>query len=74
MRSLTIKLEPEQNAWLEKQSRALKRSKGELVRDLINDRQAASDSSLGRALADLCGCLKGSKDLSVRPLSGYGRR
>jgi hypothetical protein len=74
VRSLTIKLKPEQDAWLEEQARAVKRSKGALVRDLISRQQAAGNqASLGDQLADLCGCLSGSKDLSTRSLKGYGR-
>ena len=45
-----------------------------IVRDLIDQRQAGRNGSLGQALADLRGCLRGSKDLSTRPLKGYGRR
>jgi hypothetical protein len=70
---LTIKLEPEQNAWLERQARALKRSKGGIIRDLIDQQHAGTNGSVGQALADLRGCLKGSKDLSTRRLKGYGR-
>ena len=43
---------------------------GELLAQQTNGRQ----ESLGGALADLCGCLKGAKDLSTRGLEGYGRR
>ena len=74
MHTLTIKLKAEQAAWLKKQAAALKRSKGGIVRDLIDQRQAGRNGSLGQALADLRGCLRGSKDLSTRPLKGYGRR
>jgi hypothetical protein len=73
VKTLTIKLEPQQDAWLEKQAQALKRSKGSIVRDLISERQGAKDGSLGHVLRDLCGSLKGSRDLSTRPLKGYGR-
>jgi predicted transcriptional regulator len=73
MRTLTIKLKPEQDAWLQKQARALKRSKGGIIRELIAQRQAGQNGSLGDALADLRGCLRGSKDLSARSLKGYGR-
>ena len=73
MRTLTIKLKPEQDAWLQKQARALKRSKGGIIRELIAQRQAGQNGSLGDALADLRGCLRGSKDLSTRSLKGYGR-
>jgi len=73
MQTLTIKLEPEQDAWLQRQARALRRSKGGIIRDLIHQQQTAKNGSVGQALADLCGCLKGSKDLSTRRLKGYGR-
>ena len=74
MHTLTIKLKPEQDAWLAKQAKALKRSKGGIIRDLVDQRQAGQKGSLGQTLADLRGCLEGSKDLSTRPLKGYGRR
>jgi hypothetical protein len=74
MTTLTIKLEREQEAWLEQQAKVLKRSKGGIIRDLIQRQQVRPEGSLGEALADLCGCLSGSKDLSTRPLKGYGRR
>jgi hypothetical protein len=73
VRTLTIKLETSQDAWLERQAQALNRSKGSVLRELINERQAARSGSLGHVLRDLCGSLKGSKDLSTRPLKGYGR-
>jgi hypothetical protein len=74
MTTLTIKIEREQEAWLERQAKALKRSKGGIIRELIRRQQVAPTGSLGEALADLCGCLSGSKDLSTRSLKGYGRR
>ena len=73
MKTVTIKLEPEQATWLEQQARALKRSKGGIIRELINERQAAKGKSVGHMLRDLRGSLKGSRDLSTRPLKGYGR-
>ena len=72
MHTLTIKLKPEQDAWLKKQAIALKRSKGGIVRDLIDQRQAGGNGSLGQALADLRGCLRGSKDL--RPSNAASSR
>ena len=39
-----------------------------IIRDLIQRQQVRPEGSLGEALADLCGCLSGSKDLSTRPL------
>jgi predicted transcriptional regulator len=74
MTTLTIKLEPEQQAWLDRQAKALKRSKCGIIRDLIQRQQVRPEGSLGQALADLCGSVAGSPDLSTRPLKGYGRR
>ena len=74
MTTLTIKIEPEQEAWLERQAKVLKRSKGGIIRDLIQREQVRPEGSLGEALADLCGCLSGARDLSTRRLKGYGSR
>jgi predicted transcriptional regulator len=71
---LTIKLKSDQEAWLQRQAKALKRSKGTIIRELIDQQQEGKNGTLGQALADLCGCLSGSKDLSTRALKGYGRR
>lgn len=74
VKTLTIKLEEHQDAWLEAQAQTLHRSKGSVLRELIAQRQqAANDGTLGQRLHDLCGSLKGSRDLSTRPLKGYGR-
>jgi hypothetical protein len=73
MRTLTVKLEADQDLWLEQQARALKRSKGGIIRELISERQMTKRGSIGHVLRDLCGSLAGSKDLSTRPLTGYGR-
>ena len=74
MTTLTIKIEPQQQAWLDRQAKALKRSKGGIIRDLIQRQQIRPEGSLGEALADLRGSVRGSRDLSTRPLKGYGRR
>ncbi len=74
MKTLTIKLEPAQENWLEKQATVTKRSKGRVIRDLIAGQQAQEHQSLGADLADLCGSLSGSKNLSTRSLKGYGAR
>jgi predicted transcriptional regulator len=36
MHTLTIKLEREQHAWLQSQAKALRRSKGAIIRELIS--------------------------------------
>lgn len=73
MQTLTIKLEYDQEAWLKEKARSLKRSKGAVIRELIKQHQLDNTGSLGQALADLRGCLKGSKTSSTRPLKGYGQ-
>ena len=73
--TLTIKLKSDQKAWLHRQAKALKQSKGAVIRDLIHQQQhSGKNGSLGQALAELRGCLEASKDLCTRPLKGYGRR
>jgi hypothetical protein len=74
MTTLTIKLGPQQEAWLKHRAKTLKRSKGAIIRDLIACQQVRPEGSVGQTLADLCGCVSGSKDLSTRSLRGYGRR
>lgn len=74
MRTLGIKLESGQYSWLKRQAKALKRSKGAIIRELITQQQVGKSGSLALMLADLRGCLNGSKDLSTRPLKGFGRR
>ena len=73
MRTLTIKLEPQQHRWLARQARLLKKSKGEVIRELIQQTHVNPRGSVGEALADLCGCLNGSKNLSTRSLKRYGQ-
>ena len=72
MNGVTIKLAPEQLAWLARQAKAKRCSKALIVRDLI-DRQRNGNQSLGERMRDLCGVLKGSPDLSTRKLKDYGR-
>ena len=74
MKTLTIKLDEGAYAWLEAQAKAAKRSKGSLIRELVGQQTQGGQESLADALADLCGSLKGAKDLSTRSLKGYGRR
>ena len=74
VKTLTIKLEAHQDAWLEAQAQSLRRSKGSILRDLVTERQRGTGKgSLGHTLRDLCGSLKGPKDLSTRSMKGYGR-
>ena len=74
MNGITIKLEAAQINWLSYQAKARRCSKALVVRDLIErQRNQTGRQSLHERMQDLCGTLKGSKDLSVRKLKGYGR-
>jgi len=70
---LTIKLDSGQIGWLRSQAKARGCSKGAIVRDLIEQRRTRANKCLHERMADLCGSLEGSKDLSTRKLKGYGR-
>ena len=59
--------------WLAAQARTRRCSKALIVRDLIDQKRAAKGKSLHEQMQDLCGTLKGSKDLSTRKLKRYGR-
>ncbi len=74
MNGITIKLETAQINWLSSQAKARRCSKALIVRDLIErQRTRTGRQSLHERMQDLCGTLKGSKDLSIRKLKGYGR-
>lgn len=67
-------MEPRQIAVLRERARALGRSQAAIVRDLIDEHLAPKTRpSLLERAKDLCGSVRGSKDLSTRPLTGYGR-
>ena len=71
---ITIKLEAAQISWLSSEAKARRCSKALIVRDLIErQRMRTGRQSLHERMQDLCGTLKGSKDLSTRKLKGYGR-
>jgi predicted DNA-binding protein len=74
MKTVTVKLERQQVAILKEQARALGRSQAAIVRDLIEQHLAPQKkTSLYQRAKDLCGSVRGPKDLSTRPLIGYGR-
>jgi len=61
----------EDNTFLAK---SLGRSQAAIMRDLIDEHLAPKKRlSLYERAKDLCGSVRGSKDLSTRPLTGYGR-
>ena len=74
METVTLKMERKQIALLKEQAKALGRSQAAIVRDLLDEHLAQKKRpSLHDLAKDLCGCLRGPKDLSTRPLTGYGR-
>ena len=76
METLTLKVDCKHMALLKQQAKALGRSQAAIVRDLIDQHIASSPKkrpSLYDRAKDLCGSLRGPKDLSTRPLTGYGR-
>jgi hypothetical protein len=74
METITLKLERKQIALLKEQAKLLGRSQAAIVRDLIDEHLASKKRpSLYERAKDLCGSVRGSKNLSTRPLTGYGR-
>lgn len=74
METVSLKLDRKQLALLRERARALGRSQGAIVRDLIDEHLTPkTHRSLLERAKDLCGTVRGSKDLSTRPLTGYGR-
>jgi hypothetical protein len=74
MKVASIKMDRRQIALLNRQAKAVGCSQVAIVRDLI-DRHLGKKRrpSLHERAKDLCGSLRGSKDLSTCPLTGYGR-
>lgn len=74
MKTVSLKLNGEQVSWLDEQAEGQRRSRSAIVRDLIDERRSKRGAaSLYSRTKDLCGSLQGRRDLSTRPLKGYGR-
>jgi hypothetical protein len=74
METVSFKMERKQIALLRQRSKALRRSQAAIVRDLIDQHLAEKKRpSLYDQAKDICGSVRGPKDLSTRPLTGYGR-
>ncbi|HKI68736.1 MAG TPA: hypothetical protein VKA67_04050 [Verrucomicrobiae bacterium] len=73
METVTLKMDRKHVAFLKERSKVLGRSQGSIVRDLIDEQLAETKRpSLHDLARDLCGSVRGPKDLSTRPLTGYG--
>jgi len=74
METITLKLERKHIALLKERAKKLGRSQAAIVRGLIDEHLATKQKpSLHDLSKDLCGSVRGPKDLSTRPLTGYGR-
>lgn len=74
METVTLKMERKQIALLKERAKALGRSQAAVMRDLVDEHLTPKKRpSLYERAKDLCGSVRGSKDLSTRPLTGYGR-
>jgi ribbon-helix-helix CopG family protein len=74
METVTLKLERKHIALLKQRAKVLRRSQAAIVRDLIDEHLAKKKRpSLHDLAKDLCGTVRSPKDLSTRPLTGYGR-
>ena len=74
METVTLKMDRRHIKLLREQAKALGRSQAAIVRDLIDEHLAKKKRpSLYDLTKDLCGSVSGPKDLSTRPLTGYGR-
>ncbi len=76
MRTITVKVPGPLAAWLTRQSRRLRRSKSSLIRQALEEQrsQSAKPSCL-ELMEDLCGTVRGPRDLSANPkhLDGFGQ-
>jgi len=74
MQTVTLKMDRQHIALLRQQARTLGRSQAAIVRDLIEQHLSTKKRpSLYERAKDLCGSVRGPRDLSTRPLTGYGR-
>ncbi len=74
METVTLKMDRRQVQFLKDRAKALGCSQAEVMRNLIEQQLGREGRrSLHDQAKDLCGSVRGSKDLSTRPLTGYGR-
>ena len=76
MKMISLKLPESLAQWLAEESKTLGRSQSDLVRDALEVRRKKSGKkSCHDLMQDLCGTLKGPRDLSTNPkyLDGFGQ-
>ncbi|MBN8509255.1 MAG: ribbon-helix-helix protein, CopG family [Burkholderiales bacterium] len=75
MKTVTVKLPEPLAAWLARRSRELGHPQSDLIREALERlRQGGAGDSCHDAFADVCGSVRGPKDLSTNPrhLVGFG--
>ncbi len=76
MKTVSVKLPVPLAAWLTRQARELRRSKSALVRQALEQqRSSPGQGTCLDLMEDLCGCVRGPRDLSTNPkhLEGFGK-
>jgi hypothetical protein len=76
MKTLTVKLPEALAVWLSRRAKELKRPQSELVRDALERaRNGLGATSCHELMADVCGSVRGPKDLSTNPkyLDDFGK-
>ena len=74
METVALKMDRKQIALLKERAKALGWSQAAVVRDLIDEHLGSKQRlSLHDRAKDQCGSVRGSKKLSTRALTGYGR-
>lgn len=76
MKTISVKLPAPLAAWLTEEARELGRSKSALVRQALEQqRNQPGKGTCLHLMEDLCGSVRGPRDLSTNPkhLSGFGK-
>ena len=75
MKTLTLRIDAALDRWLADEAKRLGRSKSEIVREaIVHRRNGKKPLSLHDKMKDVCGIIKGPRDLSTNPkyLEGFG--
>jgi hypothetical protein len=76
MKTFTVKLPEPLALWLARRAKQLGRPRSELIREALERaRGGEASASCHDLMADVCGSVRGPKDLSTNPkhLDGFGR-
>lgn len=75
MKTLTLGIDASLDRWLTEEAKRLGRTKSALVREaLLRQRNGARPLSVHDRMKEVCGIIKGPRDLSTNPkyLEGFG--